>query len=444
MARRLVILGAGESGTGAALLAKKEGWQVWVSDRGQLQDRYREELEENGIPYEEGQHTEGMILAADLVIKSPGIPDHLSLIRKTRATGIAVISEIEFARRYYAGKIIGITGSNGKTTTTLLCEHIMRSAGAEVLAGGNVGKSFARIVAEGQQPEWLVLELSSFQLDGIVDFRSDIAMILNITPDHLDRYQNSIDLYAGAKFRIAANQSTDDWFLYNADNEVVQRHLRQHPVPARKRPVHVPPKPEQLRLSNGWTFSLRDSALRGRHNAFNALCALEAACLAGLTDTVGLQEGLNTFRVAAHRLEPVAEIGGVQYINDSKATNVDAVRYALDAMTRPTVWIAGGTDKGNDYSELLPLVREKVKALVAIGLDNGKLIAAFAELGFPILEADSAAAAVREAARLAEEGDAVLLSPACASFDRFVNYEDRGERFKEEVKKLVRPPTDEK
>lgn len=437
MKTKLVILGGGESGTGAALLGKQQGYEVLVSDGRKIRESFQAELDRAGIRYEEGQHTEEEVMSAGLVVKSPGIPDEAQVVQAVLQAGIPLISEIEFASLQYPGKVIGITGSNGKTTATMLTGHLLAAAGVDVLTGGNIGKSFSRIVAEGLKPDWLVLELSSFQLDTIDSFRPDISVLLNVTADHLDRYAYDIDRYAGAKFRITANQRDDDWFIYNTDSEVVMRNLERHPSKAQKLPVRMPVGSEQIRLSNGWQFSLDKSVLTGRHNALNALCALEVARLAGANEPRLLQEGLDTFRMPPHRLEHLVDSqGGVTFINDSKATNVDAVVFALDAMTRPVIWIAGGTDKGNEYVDLIPLVREKVKAIIALGKDNRTLIEVFGPLGIPIVEVSSAAEAVRESLNWATCGDVVLLSPACASFDRFQNYEDRGNRFKEAVAAL--------
>lgn len=435
MEPRLTILGGGESGVGAALLGQQQGYAVWVSDAGMIHRVHRQSLDSAGIPYEEGGHTDVRVTSADLVVKSPGIPDEAPVVVTAKEAGVPVISEIEFGRRYYSGRIIGITGSNGKTTTTMLTGHLLRAAGIDALVGGNVGKSFSRIVAEGRQPEWLVLELSSFQLDNIQEFRPDIAMLLNITADHLDRYGYDIERYAAAKFRITINQLETDWLLYHENSEVVTRNLARYPGHARKLQLRMPDKVAEVELSTGWSFSLAQTTLSGRHNALNALFALEAARLAGANNPLALQQGLKSFLAPVHRLESVAEApGGIEFINDSKATNVDAVKYALDAMERPVIWIAGGTDKGNDYSELVLLVQEKVKILIALGVDNQALIESF---HVPVVEVASAKEAVRVAYANASAGDVVLLSPACASFDRFANYEDRGNQFKEAVRDLV-------
>ena len=427
---KLTILGGGESGIGAALLADKHGHDVFVSDRGAIKEAYKHELESNGIAYEEQQHSWDRIADADEVVKSPGIPDHVPIIQELVSKGIPVISEIEFAGRYTTAKLIGITGSNGKTTTTRLAHHLLTTAGLDAGMAGNVGKSFARSLSEEHQYPYYVLELSSFQLDGIRGFRPDIALLLNITPDHLDRYEYRMENYIRSKFRIAMNQQPEDVFLYNAEDEHIGAHLQSNRLRPRLLPISSRMIEGHLLHVGDSTFDMRESSLRGRHNYMNALFALSAAKLWGAGDEA-LQQGLNTFVNVAHRMERVAIIDGVEYINDSKATNVDAVYYALEAMEKPVVWIAGGQDKGNDYGPLMELVKSKVRALVCLGVDNRKLLETFA--GLPAVEANSAEAAVAQAARLARTGDAVLLSPACASFDLFKNYEDRGEQFKTAV-----------
>lgn len=449
MKKRLVILGSGESGTGAALLAQYLGYDVFVSDQGSIKEQFKTELDQAGIAWEENGHTLSQILNAQEIIKSPGIPEKSEVMQAVRAKGIPVIGEIEFGWRH-AGKcqIVAITGSNGKTTTTELTYHLMKTAGLEVRKGGNVGNSFARMVLEDLKAKRtkaaeriFVLEVSSFQLDDIQQFRPKIAMLLNITPDHLDRYDYKLENYAASKFRVTMNQRRGDKFIYNGFDPI----LAAHRVPS-KDPASQP-KPIAIRKSrykNGQirvgkeVFDLRKSALRGPHNMFNAACAIRAALLLG-GDAGKIQEGLNTFVTPPHRLEKVAEIGGVAWINDSKATNVDSVFYALQAMETPTVWIVGGQDKGNDYTPLLRLVRKKVKAIVCMGVDNSKIFKVFAEMKKPMKEARSAAEAVKVAAGFAEKGDTVLLSPACASFDLFKNYEDRGAQFREAVQQLKQP-----
>jgi UDP-N-acetylmuramoylalanine--D-glutamate ligase len=445
MNKRIVILGSGESGTGAALLAKHLGYDVFVSDNGPIKAPFQLELDANGIAWEENQHSLDQILHATEIIKSPGIPEKSEVMKTVRAKGINVIGEIEFAYRH-AGKcqIVAITGSNGKTTTTELTWHLLASAGLDARKGGNVGNSFARMVLEDilnsrntAAQRIFVLEMSSFQLDDIQQFRPKIAMLLNITPDHLDRYEYKLENYARSKFRVAMNQRRGDKFIYNGFDAVVQEHLPEVMGEA----AHTLPKGIAIRkgfYKNGLikvsklAFDMTQSALRGPHNMFNAVCAIRAALLLG-ADAAKIQEGLNTFTPPPHRLEKVAVIGGVSWINDSKATNVDSVFYALQAMDTPTVWIVGGQDKGNDYTPVLKLVKKKVKAIVCMGVDNSKIIKVFGKMKKPILETRSAMEAVQTAKKMASEGDTVLLSPACASFDLFKNYEDRGAQFREAV-----------
>ena len=440
--QKLIILGAGESGTGAAILGKQQGFDVFLSDNGSVKEDNKTDLNAAGIEYEENGHDVARILAADLVVKSPGIPDKVQLIKDLKAKGIPIISEIEFASRYSKVKTIGITGSNGKTTTTMLTFHLMKTAGFPVHVGGNVGFSYARLVADekiGKLPLWYVLELSSFQLDDIKTYRPDISMILNITPDHLDRYDYQMDNYIASKFRITMNQTEQDSFIYNADNENITNFLKSK----------YASKPQQIIVKKSLfdvgvlrypeynlEFNLKATQLKGEHNWFNAYCAVKAVLLAGAAPG-DIQHGLETFQNVEHRLEFVAEIRGVEYINDSKATNVDSVYYALGAMSKPTVLIIGGTDKGNDYDQIAQLVREKVKAIVCMGKDNTPIINYFGNFDVPIVETFSAIEAVTKAAQFAHEGDTVLLSPACASFDLFQNYEDRGAQFKAAVMGLA-------
>lgn len=432
---RIAILGAGESGTGAAMLAQAKGHEVFVSDLGELQAHYRQELLAAGIPFEEGGHTWERILSADEVIKSPGIPDKAPLIKALHEHGTPVISEIEFAARYANAYIIGITGSNGKTTTTRLTWHLLHAAGLNAALGGNVGYSFARLAMEGKS-DYYVLELSSFQLDGVQHFRPDLAMLLNITPDHLDRYEYKMENYVASKFRITMNQRPEDFFLYNAEDTNIEAWLKQRQTAAQLCPlseaVHI--RGGKLYL-NGQSFDMSQTPLKGRHNQMNALFAVQAALVLGVSPQA-IQQGLDTFANVPHRMERVGEIAGALYINDSKATNVDAVYYALEAMQSPVVWILGGQDKGNDYAPLLPLVRQKVRAIVCLGLDNAKILEVFGPHVARITETRSAEDAVRTAAALAQPGDTVLLSPACASFDLFKNYEDRGDQFRAAVIKL--------
>lgn len=432
---RVVILGGGESGVGAAILAQQQQYEVFVSDRGSIPDKYKAELTARGIPYEEGQHTEALILNADEVVKSPGIPDKVALVQQLLAKGIPVISEIEFAARFSKGKFIGITGSNGKTTTSTLSWHILHTAGLNVTLAGNVGRSFAWQTAE-DDTEYYVLELSSFQLDGIRQFRPIVAMLLNITPDHLDRYEYKMENYIRSKFRIGMNQEASDHFLYNGDDPNIKHHLAEMENPAQKININSSWIKGTLLKVDNIEYDLAQTALLGRHNAMNALFAIQLAHLLDIEPEV-IRKGLQTFQPVEHRLERVAIINGVEYINDSKATNVDAVFYALEAMTQPVVWVVGGQDKGNDYEPLQPLVKEKVKAIVCMGVDNAKIIEAFAHLELPMVETRSAKEAVEQAAALGSRGDVVLLSPACASFDLFKNYLDRGRQFKEAVRSMI-------
>lgn len=431
----LIILGAGESGVGAAILAKQHGHNVFVSDKGAIGENYRRELESHGIAYEQQQHSWERIAQADEVVKSPGIPERVPIVQQLVGKGIPVISEIEFAGRYTTAKLMGITGSNGKTTTTKLAFHLLATAGFDAAMAGNVGNSFARSLSE-EQHQYYVLELSSFQLDGIDAFRPDIAMLLNITPDHLDRYEYKMENYVRSKFRIAKSQRPDDFFLYNAEDENIGAYMRQHALRPKLVPASSSMIDGQLLHVAGSTFDMSRSSLRGRHNFMNAIFAIQAARLWGAEDEA-IQEGLDTFVSVEHRMEKVAVVDGVEYINDSKATNVDAVFYALEAMARPTIWIAGGQDKGNDYGPLMDLVREKVRAMVCLGVDNKKLIDTFSGIVATIEEAGSASEAVGKAAKLARAGEVVLLSPACASFDLFKNYEDRGRQFKEAVRQSI-------
>lgn len=434
----LVVLGAGESGVGAALLAKAKGIPVFVSDRGEISESYQQELREAGIAFESGHHSEADILQAGEVVKSPGIPDKAPLVKALHEAGIPVISEIEFAARYTDVLLIGITGSNGKTTTATLTHHLLKQAGKDAVLAGNVGISFARSIADGQQPEMYVLELSSFQLDGIRTFRAPLAALLNITPDHLDRYEYKLENYVASKFRIAKNQEAEDLFVYFAEDENIPGALARYPVPARRQAVSLSDIAGEHIRAGAHTFDLATTALRGKHNALNALFALHLALEAG-ADPGLLQAGLDTFVPVPHRLEKVGEWQGVTYINDSKATNVDAVFYALEAMKQPVVWIAGGQDKGNDYGPLEPFVRDKVRVLVCLGVDNEKLLSVFGSMVEQAVETRSAAEAVQVAARLAQPGEVVLLSPACASFDLFKNYVDRGDQFRAAVAQLGSP-----
>jgi UDP-N-acetylmuramoylalanine--D-glutamate ligase len=445
MAGRIVILGAGESGTGAAMLAQKQGFDVFVSDMGVIKPKYIAELDELDIAWEQGKHTESLILNATEVIKSPGIPEKAPMIKKLREAGIPVIGEIEFAGRYLTGKTIGITGSNGKTTTTLLTHHILKKAGLNVALCGNVGKSLARQVAEGQH-DYYVIELSSFQLDDMADFKADIAVLLNITPDHLDRYEYSMDKYAASKFRIVRNQDAECAFIYCLDDLETTNRLEDHPTPAKKYPFSIMQRVEEGAYLENETInininkqqlamSIHDLALQGKHNAYNSMAAGIAAKVLEIRKEI-IRESLSDFQNIEHRLEFVARVHGIDFINDSKATNVNSTWYALESMDKPVVWIAGGVDKGNDYSMLDELVKSKVHTLICMGTDNSKLKTYFNGKIAQIEEAGSAEEAVALAYRFARKDEVVLLSPCCASFDLFENYEDRGTRFKAAVRAL--------
>ena len=446
MKKRIVVLGGGISGYGTAILAKKEGHDVFLSDAGAISPLYRSRLEQWGVEFEEGGHTVEKILNAAEVVKSPGIPDKAPIVVAIREKGIPVISEMEFAARYMgSAKTICITGSNGKTTTTSLIYKILADAGFNVALGGNIGESFAYSVAtEGY--DWYVLELSSFQLDGMFDFRANIAVLMNITPDHLDRYNYCFQNYVDSKMRIVQNQKSNDCFIYSADDQTIMAELTKHPLRSRELPFMaksaVASSAGDAFLS-GESFTARvgDASveietqkmqIKGLHNAYDAMAAALAALAAGVAPEQ-VAESIYDFSPVEHRLEPVAEIDGVQYINDSKATNVDSVWYALESMTRPVVWIAGGTDKGNDYSPLMEFARKKVHTLICMGVDNSKLERDFAGVVPTIISTDSLDSAMRAAVAAAKSGDSVLLSPACASFDLFKNYCQRGELFKEWV-----------
>lgn len=430
----IVVLGGGESGIGAAILAKRMGLPVFLSDKGMIKETYKNELAENDIPFEEGQHTEAKILEATMVVKSPGIPDTVPLVKLLVEKEIPVISEIEFASQYTQSFIVGITGSNGKTTTTNLIYHILQQDGMDVKMGGNVGESFARLVATDPASTY-VLELSSFQLDGIVDFKPNIALLLNITPDHLDRYDYDLGNYAKAKCRIAENLFFTDTLIYNGDDKVIAKYLKTEEIESWQIKVPAPKESQKTLTIDGYTFELNSPSLKGPHNAFNAACAIRVA-LRMFLKPESIQQGLDTFVNAPHRLELIASVDGVDYINDSKATNVDAVYYALAAMDRPIIWIAGGTDKGNDYTPVMDLVKEKVTALICLGVDNEKLISTFGDTVNNISSTQSTVEAIRMATDAADAGDVVLLSPACASFDLFKNYIDRGDQFRAAVLEL--------
>lgn len=441
---RLVILGAAESGVGAAILAQQKGYDVFVSDMGSIQPRYKELLDARHLPWEEGRHTAELLLNADEAVKSPGIPDDAPMVRRLREQGIPVVSEIEFAARYTDARMVCITGSNGKTTTTSLVYHILRKAGLDVGLAGNIGHSLALQVAE-EPHDCYVIELSSFQLDGMYNFRAHVAVLLNITPDHLDRYGFRMQNYVDSKMRILRNQQPDDTFIYWAGDAYVPHELSRYAVSARVCPfADAPgtaagfPQDGVLRLSAPVPFEmpLDELSLPGKHNLRNCMAAAMAAFAAG-APAAAVRQGLADFPGVEHRLERVAEVRGVRYINDSKATNVDACYCALDSMTSPTVLIVGGRDKGNDYAQILPLVRQKCRAIVYLGADNAKLHDNFDALGLPVADTHSMKDCVEACARLAREGDTVLLSPCCASFDLFRNMEDRGEQFKALVRAML-------
>lgn len=442
---RLVVLGGGESGVGTAILGKKKGYEVFVSDYGEIKNNYKEVLLLNQIPWEEKQHTEDLILNADVVMKSPGIPDKSNIVKQLKKNNVPIISEIEFASQFTDTITVGITGSNGKTTTTMLTHHLLKQGGMNVGIAGNIGKSYAWQIAENKY-EAYVLELSSFQLDGIVDYHPHIAVMTNISPDHLDRYNYDYDLYIAAKFRITKNQTKDDYFIYDDDDEAIVKWLSENTIRAKKIPFSLTKElKEGAFLKNNtiniiinneeFTMPINDLSLQGKHNVKNAMAATTVAQLMRIRKET-IRESLSNFQGVEHRLEKVLKIQNVQYINDSKATNVNATFFALDSMNTPTVWIVGGVDKGNDYSELMPLVREKVKGIICLGVDNSKIVEAFGDVVDTMVETTSMTEAVKIAQRMAEKGDTVLLSPACASFDLFENYEDRGKQFKNAVQNL--------
>ena len=444
MSKRIVILGAGESGVGAAILAKKEGFDVFVSDMSAITPHYKAMLDERHILWEEGQHTEALILNASEIIKSPGIPDTAPMVRKAVAAGIPIISEIEFAGRYTSSKMICITGSNGKTTTTSLIYHIFKKAGYDAGLAGNIGHSLALQVAE-EPHEYYIIELSSFQLDNMYDFRANIAILLNITPDHLDRYDFKMQNYVDSKMRIIQNQTSRDAFIYWNDDPIIRRELEKYDIRAVQFPFSELKEQGSIAyieagqyvIEQPEPFNMEQEALSltGRHNIYNSLAAGIAGNIAGIKKDV-IRQSLSDFPGVEHRLERVAKVRGVNYVNDSKATNVDACWYALDSMRTPTVLIVGGKDKGNDYDPIKPLIREKCRALVYLGADNQKLHDNFDALGLPVRDTNSMKACVEACYELAQPGDTVLLSPCCASFDLFKNMEDRGDQFKELVRNL--------
>jgi UDP-N-acetylmuramoylalanine--D-glutamate ligase len=444
----MVILGGGESGVGSAILAKQKGYDVFLSDKGKLKEKYKNILTAKQIDYEEGFHTELKIMQANEVIKSPGIPDTAELIVKLRSSNIPVISEIEFAGRYTNAKTICITGSNGKTTTTMLTYHILKKAGYNVGLAGNIGKSFAWQVAV-ENYDYYVLEISSFQLDGMYDFKAHVAILLNITPDHLDRYDYKFENYVASKFRIIQNQTNSDYFIFNADDETIKAYMNKWNSHVTLVPFSIK-KPidgqgaflngNQITLNyklnqNPLIMTIEQLALQGKHNVYNSMAASLAAKIVDVRKEI-IKESLLDFQGIEHRLEFVASINGIEFINDSKATNINSAWYALESMQKPVVWVCGGQDKGNDYNEIYDLVKHKVKAIVCLGKNNKKIINAFKDIVELIVETDNAADAVAASYKIAKKGDAVLLSPACASFDLFENYEDRGMQFKAAVRSL--------
>jgi UDP-N-acetylmuramoylalanine--D-glutamate ligase len=442
--KHIVILGAGESGVGAALLAKKQEWNVFVSDAGKIKADYKTELDNNQIEWEENTHSIDRIFQAELIVKSPGIPEKTDLMRALRNKQVKIISEIEFAGYYTRGKSICVTGSNGKTTTTMLTHHILKKAGWDVGLAGNVGKSFAKQVAEGDH-DWYVLELSSFQLDDMFDFKADIGILTNISPDHLDRYENQMQKYVDSKFRILNNQNHEDWFIYNYDDPIIREELSKRKLSMNLAPFSLKEEIKVgayavnnqliINIKDQLTMSIHELALKGKHNTQNSLAAGIAARIVEIRKSI-VRESLEDFENVEHRLEFVAKVNGIEFINDSKATNINSTWYALETMENPVVWVMGGVDKGNDYSELSNLVKDKVKAIICLGIDNQKIIKAFGHLVETIVEVGSATEAVAYAYRLAKKNETVLLSPACASFDLFENYEDRGNQFKQAVRKL--------
>ena len=445
MSKRLVILGAGESGVGAAILGKKEGYEVFVSDRGPIELKYKQVLIQEEIEWEAEKHTEDKILNADLVMKSPGIPEEAALVLKLKENGVKVISEIEFASKYTHASLIGITGSNGKTTVTSWIYHILKNGDLDAIMAGNIGDSFAKNVAL-KNPDYYVLELSSFQLDGIETFNPHIAVLTNITPDHLDRYHHNFEEYIASKFRIVKNQTNKDYFIYDADNKTICDWLKKNKISSIQLPMSLKEHEGEgaylkddkiyIKVNNTEFIMHKDKiALKGEHNTKNAMAATTVAQLLKIRKQT-IRESLESFQGVEHRLERVLKINNVQYINDSKATNINATYYALDSVQPETVWIVGGVDKGNVYEELLPLVNEKVKAIICLGVDNEKIINSFSNCVETIVETKSMEEAVKMAYHLAEKGNTVLLSPACASFDLFKNYEDRGRQFKEYVRQL--------
>jgi UDP-N-acetylmuramoylalanine--D-glutamate ligase len=442
--KRIVILGAAESGAGAAVLAKRKGFDVFISDMSKIKDKYKTLLNTYGIAWEEGQHTEELILNADEIVKSPGIPDKAPIVVKIKEKQIPIISEIELAGRYTDAKMICITGSNGKTTTTSLIYHILRNAGYNVGLAGNIGRSLALQVCE-ENFDYYVIELSSFQLDNMYDFKADIAVLLNITPDHLDRYDFNMQNYVDSKMRITRNQTSDDAFVFWNDDPIVRKEIEKYDIKAKLYPfsefkgdksiAYTEEQEFKIEIPTAFNMEQEELALRGKHNLYNSLAAGITANIAGVTNDK-IRAGLSSFIGVEHRLEKAGRVRSIDFINDSKATNVNACWYALESMTQPTVLILGGLDKGNDYSEIFELVKKKCVGLVFLGVDNSKLHAAFDGFGIPIADVRSMKDCVDECYRMAKPGDCVLLSPCCASFDLFKNMEDRGEQFKECVRNL--------
>lgn len=444
--KHIVVLGAGESGLGAAKLALHQGYSVWLSDAGMPKPDFQDKLKSLGIAFEVGQHSLDKILSAHQIIKSPGIPDTAPVVLAAKEKGISVISEIEFAYQHTTVPVIGITGSNGKTTTTMLVHHMLQKAGLNAGLCGNIGNSMAAMVCDGNDYDYFVAELSSFQLDGIETFKPKIAILLNISPDHLDRYEYKMEKYRASKMRIALNQGPEDYFIYCAEDEELALAMAENPIQSSLLPfaLHEHNKEGAYTLAENiiininkdlFTMSINDLALQGKHNLHNSMAAGITGKVLELRKEL-IRESLEDFQSVEHRLEPVINVHGISFINDSKATNVNATWYALESMKSPVVWIAGGVDKGNDYAQLEPLVAEKVKALVCLGKDNSKLIAAFGDVVDVLIEAESMAEAVHAAYTVGKKGDSVLLSPCCASFDLFESYEDRGRQFKEQVFKL--------
>lgn len=442
--KNIVVLGGGESGTGAAILAQKKGYNVFLSDKGEIKKQNKEALNQYLINWEEKQHSNNKIFGADLIIKSPGIPDYIELIKKIKAKNIPVISEIEFAGHFTDAIKICITGSNGKTTTTSLIYHILKKAGLNVGLGGNIGKSFAWQIAENDF-DYYVLELSSFQLDGIIDFKPEIAILMNITPDHLDRYDNKFQNYIDSKFRIVQNMTEKDYLIFCSDDEIIKKEITKRKLTLKLLPFSLTTQTHEgafaneeklmIKLNNtDFTMTIKDLALQGKHNTYNSMAAGIAAKLMDIRKAT-IKEALQDFKNVPHRLEKLIKVRGVEFINDSKATNVNSTWYALESMTKKVIWIVGGVDKGNDYNQLMPLVKDKVKGIVALGIDTEKIHRTF-EHFVAMTDARTMNDAVKEAYLMADPDDVVLLSPCCASFDLFKNYQDRGEQFKEAVYKL--------